>query len=148
MKVMETEIKHYQLKNMAVCYYHVLYTFQSESTLNSCMNVKELLAQNRHDIGSLSNSNGIRTNNHLVQKRTLNHLAKTDLDCLGVCLQTKWLWVRIPLLSIFFFYNNVVHKIQTIFTTNKIKRNNYNKTWDYTNTIPITTRGSLGLNTK
>ena len=35
-----------------------------------------------------------------------------------------------------------------IFTTNKIKRNNNNKTWDYTNTIPITTRGSLGLNTK
>ena len=41
-----------------------------------------------------------------------------------------------------------MHKIQTIFTTNKIKRNNYNKTWGYTNTIPITTRGSLGLNTK
>ena len=54
----------------------------------------------------------------------------------------------IKLLMDFFFYNNVVHKIQTIFTTNKIKRNNYNKTWDYTNTIPITTRGSLGPNTK
>ena len=38
--------------------------------------------------------------------------------------------------------------MQAIFTTNKIKRNNYNKTWGYTNTIPITTRGSLGLNTK
>ena len=48
----------------------------------------------------------------------------------------------------FFFYNTVVHKIQTIFTINKIKRNNYNKTWDYTNAMPITTRGSLGLNTK
>ena len=46
-----------------------------------------------------------------------------------------------------FFYNNVVHKMQTIFTTNKIKRNDYNK-HDYTNTIPITTRGSLGLNAK
>ena len=34
----------------------------------------------------------------------------------------------------FFLYNNDVHKIQTIFTTNKIKKNNYNKTWDYTNT--------------
>ena len=33
-----------------------------------------------------------------------------------------------------FFYNNVVYIIQTIFTTN----NNYSKTWDYTNTIPIT----------
>ena len=52
------------------------------------------------------------------------------------------------LIVFFFFYNNVVHEIQTIFTTNKIKRNNYNKTRSYTNTIPITTRGSLGLNTK
>ena len=41
-----------------------------------------------------------------------------------------------------------MHKIQTIFTTDKMKRNNYNKPWDYTNTIPITTRSSLGLNTK
>ena len=44
----------------------------------------------------------------------------------------------------FFFYNNVVHKIQT----NKMKSNNYYKTWDDTNTIPITARGSLVLNTK
>ena len=29
---------------------------------------------------------------------------------------------------LFFFFFNVVHKMQTIFTTNKIKRNNYNKT--------------------
>ena len=27
-----------------VCSYHVTYTFQSESTLYSCLNVKELLA--------------------------------------------------------------------------------------------------------
>ena len=33
-------------------------------------------------------SNGIRTHNHLVRKRTLNHL------------RTTWLWVRIPLLSL------------------------------------------------
>ena len=49
----------------------------------------------------------------------------------------------------FFFSNNAVHKIQTIFTTNKIKRrNNYIKTWHYTNTIPMNTGGSLGLNTR
>ena len=47
-----------------------------------------------------------------------------------------------------FYYNNVVHKIQTIFTTNKIKKISYNKTWDYTNTIPITNRASLELNNK
>ena len=30
-----------------VCYYHVTYAFQSESTRNSCLNVKELFARNR-----------------------------------------------------------------------------------------------------
>ena len=45
----------------------------------------------------LSDSNGIRTSNHLVRKRTLNQfLAKW----LIVHLQTKWLLVRIPLLSL------------------------------------------------
>ena len=33
-----------------VCYYHVTYAFQSESTLYSCLNVKELLARNRREI--------------------------------------------------------------------------------------------------
>ena len=55
--------------------------FHSESVLYSCLNVKELLARNRRDMWSLNNSNGIRTHNHLVRKRTLNHLAKL----------TKWL---------------------------------------------------------
>ena len=39
-----------------------------------CLNVKEDLARSRHHIWSLSN--GIRTHDHLVRKRTLNHLAK------------------------------------------------------------------------
>ena len=38
--------------------------------------VKERLAQNRHDIWSLSDSKGTWIHNHLVRKRTLNHLAK------------------------------------------------------------------------
>ena len=33
-----------------VCFYHVTYAFQSESTLCSCLNVKEPLARNRRDI--------------------------------------------------------------------------------------------------
>ena len=51
-----------------------------------------------------------------------------------------YVWKRFPFwiyFCFFLFYNNVVHKIQTILTTNKIIRNNYNKTWGYTNTIPI-----------
>ena len=59
-----------------LCFYHVMYALKSESTLYSCVNVKELLAWNRCNIWSLSDSNGIRTHKHLVHKQTLNHIAK------------------------------------------------------------------------
>ena len=73
------------------------------------LNVKELLARSRCHIWSLSDSNGIRTHNHLVRKRTLNHLAKLAslAKWLSVCLRTKWLWVRIPLLSLAAFFVGV-----------------------------------------
>ena len=61
---------------MTVCSCHVTYAFQNESTLYSCLNVKELLARSRREIWSLSDCNWTRTQNHLVRKRTLNHLAK------------------------------------------------------------------------
>ena len=101
--------------HLTVRSYHVTYTFQNESTLYSCSNVKELLAQNKHDIWSLSDCNAIRTHYHLVRKQTFNHLAKLAkwLSCvvstyqlnhlaplaksLSVHLQTKWLWVRVLL---------------------------------------------------
>ena len=35
---------------MTVCSCHVTYAFESESTLYSCLNVKELLARSRHEI--------------------------------------------------------------------------------------------------
>ena len=41
-----------------------------------CMNVKQFLARSRCHIWILSDSNEIRTHNHLVWKRTLDHLAK------------------------------------------------------------------------
>ena len=59
-----------------LCSYHVTYAFQRESTLYNCLNVKEVLARNRDDNWSLSDCNGNRTHNHLVRKRTLNHLTK------------------------------------------------------------------------
>ena len=61
-----------------------------------CLNVKELLARSRRHIWILSDSNDIRTHDHLGRKRTLNPWAKW----LSVCLRTKWLWVRISLLSL------------------------------------------------
>ena len=71
--------------HLTVCSYHVTYTFQSESTLYICLNVKELLAQNRCDIRSLSDCIETRTHNHLVHKQTLNHLVNL----------AKWLSVRL-----------------------------------------------------
>ena len=62
--------------HLTVCYYHVTCAFQSESSLYTCLNVRERLARNRHEIWSLSDCNWTRTHNHLVHKRTLNHLAK------------------------------------------------------------------------
>ena len=79
-----------------VCFCHVTYVFQSESTLYSCLNLKEILARYRCEIWSLSDFSWIRTRNHLVHKRTLNHLAKW----LSVRLWTKWLRVRIQLKSL------------------------------------------------
>ena len=65
-----------RMLHFTVCSYYVRYKFQRESTLYICLNVKELLAGNWHDIWSLSDSNRARTHNHLLRKRTLNHLAK------------------------------------------------------------------------
>ena len=44
-KVEQTQTKVY----LTVCSCHVTHVFQSESTLYSCLNVKELLAQSRHE---------------------------------------------------------------------------------------------------
>ena len=69
-----------------------------------CLNVKELLAQSRRYTWSLSNSNEIRTHNHLVRKRTLNHLAKlakvTNLFSQQQLAENDKLWKQISLLSL------------------------------------------------
>ena len=54
-----------------VCHYHVTYEFQSEFTLYSSLNNKELLAQNRNHIGTLSDSSRVQTHSHLVCKWTI-----------------------------------------------------------------------------
>ena len=60
--------------HLTVCSYHVKYAFQSESTLYSCLNVKELLARSTCVIRSLIDGNWTGTRNHLVHIRSLNHL--------------------------------------------------------------------------
>ena len=61
---------------LTVCSCHVTCTFQSESTLYSCLNVKELLAQSRCKFGSLGDCNCFRTQNQLVRKRTLSQFGQ------------------------------------------------------------------------
>ena len=111
--------KYARLNVITVCSYHVTYAFQSESTLYSCLNVKELLARNRHEIWNLSDCNGIRTHRGWIHSETrtwrdkniqsnapyrqvlttqLNHLASWA-KWLNVRFRTKWLWVRVSLLS-------------------------------------------------
>ena len=51
------------------------------------------------NLEKISDSNGIRTHNHLVRKWTLYHLASLA-KWLSVRLRTKWLCVRIPLLPL------------------------------------------------
>ena len=69
---------------MSVCSYHVTYAFQSESTLHSCLNVKELLAHSEtrtwHDKNIQSNAPYRK-----VLTTQLNYLASL----------AKWLSVRL-----------------------------------------------------
>ena len=87
---------------VTVCSYHVMYAFQSESTLCSYLNVKEPLGQSRREIWRLSDCNWTRTHNHLVDKGTLNHLAKPAclFKWLSIRFWTKWLRVRVQLQSL------------------------------------------------
>ena len=55
---------------------HVTSALQSESTLYSCLNVKELLTRSRREIWRWSDCNWTQTHNHSVLKRSLYHLAK------------------------------------------------------------------------
>ena len=56
---------------LTVSLYHVTYTFQSESTLYSCLNVKKLLARSRHQIWSLSDCNWTWTQKHFDYLRDI-----------------------------------------------------------------------------
>ena len=55
---------------------HLTYVFQSEFTLCSCLNVKELLPWSSRKMWSWNDCNWTLTQNQLVLKRKLNHLGK------------------------------------------------------------------------
>ena len=74
---------------MTLCSYHVKYAFQSESTLYSCLNVKEFLARNARNSLLESSRNSLLTTQ-------LNHLPSL-VKKLSIRLWTKWLSVPIQL---------------------------------------------------
>ena len=74
---------------MTVCCYHVKYAFQSESTLYSCLKVKEFLAWN------VTNSVLESSRNSLLTTQ-FNHLPIL-VKWLSIPLWTKWLRVRFQL---------------------------------------------------
>ena len=90
-----------------VCSSHVTYAFQSESKLYSCLNVKKLLARNRREIWSLSDYNWTRTQNHLVRKRTLNHLVKLAKWLSCVCMYMYVLYIYIYLICIHIYLKRI-----------------------------------------
>ena len=60
-----------------------------------CLIVKKLLAPSRRLIWSLSDSNGIRTYNYLVRKRTLNRLAKVFIyKLIGCGFESRYCHLR------------------------------------------------------
>ena len=64
---------------LIVCYYHLTYAFQSESTLYSCLNVKEPFARSRRE--------------QQVQHNSLLEAGTTQLNQLASL--AKWLSVHL-----------------------------------------------------
>ena len=104
--VIYTERKHRSSGNLKIKLYVIIMSrtsFRVNPHSIVCLNVKERFSRNRHHIWSfLSDSNNIPNHNHLVRKRTLNHLAKlvfkvSLVKWLSVRLRDKWWWVRISL---------------------------------------------------
>ena len=101
--------------------------------LYSCLNVKELLAQSRREIWSLSDCNWTRTNNHLVHKRTPNHCSHSNVLWINILNQHSITY----LIKERFFWNSISisgtnHKkiIFTIVSTN-IFSPNLTRIWYY-----------------
>ena len=85
--------------NLAVRSSHFTYQFQTEYTFDSWLNVKERLTQDRCDIWSLNDRNGIRSHNHLIIKGTLNHLAKLIKRKCCKNLHMRCVWMSVLIMS-------------------------------------------------
>ena len=92
--------------HLNICSCHITYVLQIEYTLYSCLKINELLARSTRKIWSLSDCRWTQTQNHLVRKWTLNHLA---IDW-GV------FWVRICTVHLTVFSCHLSYAFQREFT--------------------------------
>ena len=88
-------------------------------TCSNCLNDKDLLVRNRHDICNLSDTNRSRTCKLLVPKQTFKYLVSLA-KWLSFRLRTKLLWVRVLLQSLNFqikqslFYHSWVRCVKCV----------------------------------
>ena len=88
------------LEHLTVSSHHVTHLFQSESTISSFPNLKDVFAKNSRDTQRLGECSGIQTHNHLVCKRPMNYLIK--LATWLTCYKFKPLlriWPHVPIMS-------------------------------------------------
>ena len=81
--------------------YVIIIAFWSESTLYSCLNVKELLVQSRREIWSFNDSNGIRTyccDNNVLRIWNLKELLKGFLNSLKIPVNVEFIINRVAFL--------------------------------------------------
>ena len=84
------------------CSYHVTNSFQSESILYSCLNVKELLARSRREMWNLSGCHWTQTQNHVSRKPTLNQPFGQTEEMIELCseyLPVRFNWLYILIMS-------------------------------------------------
>ena len=107
-----------------------MYMLQSESTLYSCLKVKELLAQNRCNIWSLSDCSRTRTHNHWVHKQTLNHLAK--LAKWLSCVLSTYLYGALTVYSYYIMYKSQSEStLYSCLNANKLLAQNRRDIWSW-----------------
>ena len=106
--------------HLTVCSYHDRYAFQSESTLFSCVDVKELLAWRRCEIWSLRDCNETQTHN-----QTNTQLFSQTGQMIELCYEylSLWcIWLYVLILSRMRFRVNS-HSIVAWFSRNSLLEN-------------------------
>ena len=97
------------ISRLTVCSCHVTYAFQSESTLYSCLNVKELLARSRREIWRLndeciSHISALCTRNLHAAQVGKHSTSSKNILLIALTMKLFSLFVYIKFFILFLFY--------------------------------------------